>query len=70
MTKLDEYRRRAEECRHQAEQCTSHADKTAWLELSADWLALANTSPHSATERFEAMERSRGTHQTKSDAQH
>jgi hypothetical protein len=42
MGQPDDYRAKAEECRLQAERAFSPLDKKAWLQLAADWLAMAS----------------------------
>jgi hypothetical protein len=39
----DTFRLKAEECARNAEKARSLSDKTAWLELAADWAKLADT---------------------------
>jgi hypothetical protein len=50
MPKSDEYRAKAEECRLAAERAFSPLDKEAWLQLAADWLAMASMRERSATD--------------------
>lgn len=57
-TKPEEYRAQALHCRLMADQVMSPLDKNLWLELAADWMAMA-----SMHERF-------ATGQTKSEAEH
>jgi hypothetical protein len=57
-TKPEEYRAQALHCRLMADQVKSTLDRELWLELAADWMAMA-----SLHERFH-------TGQTKSQAQH
>ena len=70
MTKSDEYRAKAEECRVMAAKVTTPIDKAAWLELATHWLGLIREPARTASERFHAMERNRGTRQQKSSAEH
>ncbi len=65
-----DYRAKAEECRQIAEKAFSPLDKEAWLRLSADWLKMASIREQTESGRFDAMERDRGTGQTKSEAEH
>jgi hypothetical protein len=44
----DDYRAKAEECRLQADRAFSPLDKEAWLQLAADWLAMASLRERSA----------------------
>ena len=66
MTKSDEFRAKAEECRLMAAKVTTPIDQAAWLELATDWLGLIPT----ASDRFDATERDRGTRQLRSSAEH
>jgi len=68
MTKTDEYRAKAEECRLMAAKVTTPIDQAAWLGLATDWLGLIRDPARTASERFDAMERDRGTHQQKASA--
>jgi hypothetical protein len=52
MSKPDDYRAKAEECRLQADRAFSPLDKEAWLQLAADWLAMASLRERSAIDRF------------------
>ena len=70
MTKSDQYRAKAEECRRMAAKVTTSIDKAAWLELATHWLGLIRDPAQTASERFHAMERDRGTRQQKSSAEH
>jgi hypothetical protein len=70
MAKSDEYRAKAEECRRMAAKVSTRIDQAAWLELATDWLGLIPEPAWTASERFDAMERDRGTHQQKSSAEH
>ena len=70
MTKSDQYRAKAEECRLMAAKVTTSIDKAAWLELATHWLGLIRDPARTASERFHAMERDRGTRQQKSSAEH
>jgi hypothetical protein len=56
MGKPDDYRARAEECRLQADRAFSPLDKEAWLQLAADWLAMASLRERSAIGRFNTTE--------------
>ena len=40
--RVDEYRAQAERCRRKAAEVISPLDKEAWLQLAAEWLALAS----------------------------
>jgi hypothetical protein len=70
MTKTDEYRAKAEECRLMAGKVTTAIDQEAWLGLATDWLGLIRDPARTASERFDAMERHRGTHQQRASAEH
>ena len=70
MTKSDEYRAKAEECRLMAAKVTTPIDQAAWLGLATDWLGLIRGPAQTASERFDAMERVRGTRQPNSSAEH
>jgi hypothetical protein len=48
MSKPDDHRAKAEECRLQADRAFSPLDKEAWLQLAADWLAMASLCERSA----------------------
>jgi len=69
MAKSDEYRTKAEECRVMAAKVTTPIDQAAWLGLATDWLGLIPDPARTASERFDAMERHRGTHQAKSSVE-
>ena len=69
MNTLEKYRGEAQRCRQMADQAISPLDKEAWLQLAADWLAMASLRERSI-DRFNATERDRGTGQTKSEAEH
>ena len=56
-SKPEEYRAQALHCRLMADEVKSPLDKELWLQLAADWMAMA-----SVHERF-------GTGQTKSEAE-
>ncbi len=70
------YRAKADYCRQQADRATRSEDKARWLDMAEQWLKLAANHDQSSkdqaarSERFDAMERDRGTHQEKSDAEH
>ena len=70
MAKFDHYRAKAEECRRMAAKVTTPIDQAAWLELATDWLGLIPEPAWTSSERFDAMERDRGTRQLKSSAEH
>jgi hypothetical protein len=40
--KTDEYRANAERCRQMANKVVSPLDKEKWLQLAADWMAMAS----------------------------
>jgi len=40
--RVDEYCAEAERCRQMADEVISPLDKEAWLQLAAEWLALAS----------------------------
>jgi len=56
-TKPEEYRAQALHCRLMADQVMNPLDKKLWLELAADWMAMASIHE-------------RSTGQTKSEAEH
>jgi hypothetical protein len=58
MSRAEEYRGQAERCRQMADQVVSPIDKEQWLQLAADWIAMA-----SIHERF-------GSTPTESEAKH
>jgi hypothetical protein len=70
MAKFDDYRAKAEECRVMAAKVTTAIDQAAWLGLATDWLGLIPDPARTASERFDATERRRGTHQQKASAEH
>ena len=70
MTKSDQYRAKAEECRLMAAKVTTPIDQAAWLDLATDWLGLIPEPAQIDSDRFDAMERDRGTRQQKSSAEH
>ena len=70
MTKSDEFRAKAEQCRLMAAKVTTPIDQAAWLELATDWLGLIPEPAQTASDRFDATERDRGTRQLRSSAEH
>jgi hypothetical protein len=70
MNKMDDYRAKAEECRRMAAKVSTPIGRAAWLQLATDWLALIREPTQTAPERFDAMERDRGTRQEKSYTEH
>jgi hypothetical protein len=70
MAKSDEYRAKAEECRRMAGKVSTAIDQAAWLGLATAWLGLIRDPARTTFERFDAMERVRGTHQQNSSAEH
>ena len=46
MTKGDVYRRTAAECRQKAEKALGPTEKALWLQLSAEWLRMAEDETH------------------------
>jgi hypothetical protein len=73
MNSPDFYRGKADECEREAGKAKSPDDKARWLKLAADWLALipaALRRKPTPSEDFDALERARGTHQQKSEAEH
>ena len=70
MAKSDEYRAKAEECRRMAGKVSTAIDQAAWLGLATDWLRLIRDPARTRIERFDAMERDRGTRQQASSAGH
>ncbi len=65
-----DYRAKAEECRQAADRAFSPLDKEAWLRLASDWLKMASMRERTESDSFDAMERDRGTGQTRSEAEH
>jgi hypothetical protein len=70
VTKEDQYRAYADLCGRMAGRASRADDKACWLKLAADWLTLIRTPAQSATERFDCLERDRGTGQEISTAEH
>jgi len=52
-----------------AAKVTTPIDQAAWLGLATDWLGLIPDPARTTSERFDAMERHRGTHQAKSSVE-
>ena len=69
MANSDEFRAIAQECRLMAAKVTTPIDQAAWLELATDWLGLIPEPAHTASDRFDATERDRGTRQQRSSAE-
>jgi hypothetical protein len=69
MNKVDEFRANAEECQRMADATQNPGDKRRWLQMAESWLRMVKRTT-SAGERFDAVERQRGTHQAKSDRAH
>jgi hypothetical protein len=53
-----------------AAKVTTPIDQAAWLELATDWLGLIPEPAQTASDRFDATERDRGTRQLRSSAEH
>lgn len=73
MSKSEYYRTKADECERMAGTVVSPEHKAPWLKLASDWLALIPEALRLSQTRagqFDAMERQRGTHQQKSQAEH
>ena len=70
MSKSDEYRANAEECQKMARLATHPGEKVTWLQMAQDWLRMIPRPAQSASDRFDAAERKRGTGQTRSQAEH
>ena len=70
MSKADEYRERAAECQRMANEVRNADEKATWLGMAESWLRMIRQRKLTAGEKFDAQERSVGTHQTKSDASH
>jgi hypothetical protein len=66
----DDYRARADECQRMAAQAARPQDKATWLKLAAGWQMLIRRPWQTPAERFDAMERVRGTVQARSLVQH
>jgi hypothetical protein len=47
MSKIEDYRAKAEECRLKAAGALSQADQAQWLRLASDWHAMADTAEKS-----------------------
>ncbi len=69
MNKFDEFRANATECQRMAEATQNPADKRRWLQMAESWQRMIKPRQN-AGQRFDAVERDHGTHQTKSDASH
>jgi hypothetical protein len=69
-TTHDQIRRVSGQCRLMAAKVTTPIDQAAWLELATDWLGLIPEPAQTASDRFDATERDRGTRQLRSSAEH
>jgi len=49
---------------------THSGEKVTWLQMAQDWLRMIPRPAQSASDRFDAAERKRGTGQTRSQAEH
>jgi hypothetical protein len=70
MDKTDEYRANAQECERMAASSRNDADKSTWLQMAAHWLRLIPQPNRSASDRFDDLEASQGTHQKRSEESH
>jgi len=70
MNKSDEYRANADECQRMARLAKHPGEKATWLQMAQDWLRMIPQPRKSASDKFDAVERARGTGQTPSDAEH
>ena len=50
----DEYRTKAEHCRRMADRVLCPLDKEMWLQLAADWSALASVRERYGTDQYRA----------------
>jgi hypothetical protein len=66
----DEFRANATECQRMADATKNPGDRKRWLQMAQSWLRMIKPPRQSDGERFDAAERSEGTHQRKSDASH
>lgn len=49
---------------------THPGEKVTWLQMAQDWLRMIPRPKQSASDKFDAAERARGTGQTRSEAEH
>lgn len=70
MNSNDEFRANAAECQRMADATKNSGDKKRWMKMAENWLRMITPARQNATERFDAAERTQGTHQKKSDASH
>lgn len=70
MRKHDEYRANAAECERMAHRAKHPGEKATWLQMAQDWLLMIPAPRQSASERFDAAERARGTGQDRSNSEH
>jgi hypothetical protein len=70
MSKSDEYRANADECQKMARRATNPGERATWLEMAADWLRMIQKVHPSASDKFDAQEKSQGTHQERSEGEH
>lgn len=70
MNNNDEFRANAAECQRMADATQNPGDKKRWLRMAENWLRMITPPRKNASQRFDAVERSQGTYQTKSDTSH
>jgi len=70
MSKYDEYRANAAECQRMARLSRNAGEKATWLQMAQDWLRMIPQSRPSASDKFDAAARLRGTGQEKSTSEH
>jgi hypothetical protein len=71
MSKSDEYRANAAECQRMARLSRDPGEKATWLQMAQDWLRMTKgVDQETASDRFDAAEKARGTGQPRSDAEH
>jgi hypothetical protein len=70
MDKTDEYRANAQECERMAASSRNDADRATWLQMAPHWLRLIPKPDATDTDRFDALEAAKGTHQKRSEGSH
>jgi hypothetical protein len=68
--KADEYRANAAECELMASISRHAGEKATWLQMAQHWLRMIRQDNTPTFERFDAAERSQGTGQAPSRAEH
>jgi hypothetical protein len=69
MSRADEYRANAQECERMAASSRNNDDRVTWLQMAAHWLRMIPRGS-SDSERFDALQASKGTHQKRSESSH